>query len=104
MACVVADLGSEVPMEDAFGVQVGHPAGDLVGQLHSHGPTQVFVALQKLLQVPTVDVLDRAGEGMLDPKTKAQTPSMNKSIMDIIDSLESPCFRWMEDGWMMDWW
>lgn len=49
-------------MEDAFGVQVGHPAGDLVGQLHSHGPTQVFVALQKLLQVPTIDVLDQDGE------------------------------------------
>lgn len=74
MACVFADLGSEVPMEDAFGVQVGHPAGDLGGQLHSHGPTQVFVALQKLLQVPTIDVLDRAGERMLDPKPKHRPP------------------------------
>lgn len=61
-------------MEDAFGVQVGHPAGDLIGQLHSHGPTQVFVALQQLLQVPPIDVLDQEGEGMLHPKTKRRPP------------------------------
>lgn len=65
-------------MEDAFGVQVGYAAGDLIGQLHSHEPTQVFVALQELLQVPTVDVLDREGEEMLNLKTTAQTPSDNE--------------------------
>lgn len=61
-------------MEEAFGVQVGHPAGDLVGQLHSHWPTQVVVALQQLLQVPTIDVLDQEGEEMLDPKPKRRHP------------------------------
>lgn len=58
-----ANLGGEVPMEYAFGVQVSHTAGDLTGQLHSHGPTQVFIALQKLLQVSTVNILKRQKNG-----------------------------------------
>lgn len=66
-------------MEDAFGVQVGHPAGDVAGQLHSRGPTQVFVALQKLLQVPTIDVLDQEEEKMLDTSQSA-SDSLRKLI------------------------
>lgn len=45
-------------MEYALGVQVGQTAGDLRGQFHPRGPTQVFVAVYELLQVPTIDVLE----------------------------------------------
>lgn len=68
------DLGGEVPVEDTLGVQVGHPAGDVTGQLHSGGPTQVFVALQKLLQVPSVDVLQREEEEMVDTNQSTARP------------------------------
>lgn len=54
-----ANLGGEVPVKYAFGVQVSHTAGDLTGQFHPCGPTQVFIAVQKLLQVSTIDVLKR---------------------------------------------
>lgn len=58
----LANLGGEVPVEYAFTVQVSQAAGDLTGQFHPRGPTQVFVAVEKLLQVPTVDVLQKDKE------------------------------------------
>ena len=58
----VANLGGEVPVEYAFTVQVSQAAGDLTGQFHPRGPAQVFVAVEKLLQVPAVDVLQRDKE------------------------------------------
>ena len=50
-------------MEDAFGVQVAQAIGDLTGQLDPGCPTQRLVAVQQLLQVPTVDVLQKGREG-----------------------------------------
>lgn len=44
-------------MEYAFRVQVGQTAGDITGKFHPGWPAQVFVAVQKLLQVSTIDVL-----------------------------------------------
>lgn len=44
LACL-ANLGGEVPVEYAFGVQVSQTASDLTGQFHPCGPTQVFVAV-----------------------------------------------------------
>lgn len=61
LACLT-NLGGEVPVEYAFGVQVGQTAGDLTGQFHPCGPTQVFVAVEKLLQVSTIDVLEKHKE------------------------------------------
>lgn len=58
----LANLGGEVPVEYAFGVQVSQTAGDLTGQFHPRGPTQVFVTVQKLLQVSAIDVLQKDKE------------------------------------------
>lgn len=41
----LANLGGEVPVEYAFGVQVGQTTGDLTGKFHPCEPTQVFVAV-----------------------------------------------------------
>lgn len=49
-------------MEDAFGVQVAQAIGDLAGQLDPGCPAQRLVAVQQLLQVPTVDVLQKGRE------------------------------------------
>lgn len=44
-------------MKDALGVQVGQTHGDVGCQFHPCAPAQVLVAVQQLLQVPAVDVL-----------------------------------------------
>lgn len=44
-------------MEDAFAVQVLQPAGNIKRQTDPDAPRQVEVAVQQLLQIPTVDVL-----------------------------------------------
>lgn len=44
-------------MEDAFAVQVLQAAGDIQRQTDPYGPRQVEVAVQQLLQIPSVDVL-----------------------------------------------
>lgn len=54
----LANLRGEVTVEDAFRVQVGQAAGDFTGQLHPGRPAKVFVAVQELLQVTTIDVLE----------------------------------------------
>lgn len=49
-------------MENAFGVQVAQAIGNLTGQLKPGSPAQRLVAVQQLLQVPTVDVLQKGRE------------------------------------------
>lgn len=44
-------------MKDALGVQVGQTHGDVWRQFDPCGPAQVLVAVQQLLQVPAIDVL-----------------------------------------------
>lgn len=44
-------------MEDALGVQVAQPPGDVEGQLDARGPGEEHGAVQQLLQVAAVDVL-----------------------------------------------
>lgn len=44
-------------MEDAFAVQVLQPTGNIKRQTDPDAPRQVEVAVQQLLQIPTVDVL-----------------------------------------------
>lgn len=56
---VCPHLGGEVPVEEALAVQVLQPTGDVQGQAGPHTPGQVHVAAQQLLQVATVDVLDK---------------------------------------------
>lgn len=50
-------LGGEVAVEDALGVQVAQPPGDVEGQLDARGPGEGHGAVQQLLQVAAVDVL-----------------------------------------------
>lgn len=86
----LANLGGEVSVENAFGVQIGQTAGDVTAQLDSGGPTQVFVAVQKLLQVPTIDVLQTQStyhtkhvyilSQELQSREKMRTPSVNLGI------------------------
>lgn len=52
-------LGGEVSVEDAFAVQVLQPSGNIKRQTHPDAPRQVEVAVQQLLQIPSVDVLQR---------------------------------------------
>lgn len=49
-------------MEDSFAVQVLQPAGNIKRQTHPDTPRQVEVAVQQLLQIPSVDVLQTDGE------------------------------------------
>lgn len=51
-------------MEDAFAVQVLQPASNIEGQTDPDGPRQVEVAVQQLLQIPSVDVLQTDGEAL----------------------------------------
>lgn len=55
-------LGGEVSVEDAFAVQVLQPAGNIKRQTDPDAPRQVEVAVQQLLQIPSVDVLQTHGE------------------------------------------
>lgn len=55
-------LGGEVSVEDAFAVQVLQPAGNIKRQTDPDAPRQVEVAVQQLLQIPSVDVLQTDGE------------------------------------------
>lgn len=55
-------LRGEVSVEDAFAVQVLQPAGDIKRQTDPDAPRQVEVAVQQLLQIPSVDVLQTDGE------------------------------------------
>lgn len=48
-------------MEDALAVQVLEPSGDVQRQTDPHTPGQVQVAVQQLLQVTSIDVLQRTG-------------------------------------------
>lgn len=52
-------LGGEVSVEDALAVQVAKPAGDVQRQADPHTPGQVEVAVQQLLQVSPVYILQR---------------------------------------------
>lgn len=61
-ACVCCHLGGEVPVEDAFAVQVAQPPGDVQSQAEPHAPRQVHVAAQQLLQVPAIDELEKTGQ------------------------------------------
>lgn len=49
-------------MEDAFAVQVLQPTSDIKRQTDPDAPRQVEVAVQQLLQIPSVDVLQTDGE------------------------------------------
>lgn len=49
-------------MEDAFAVQVLQPTGNIKRQTDPDAPRQVEVAVQQLLQIPSVDVLQSDGE------------------------------------------
>ena len=55
--CLCRHLGGEVPVEDAFAVQVLQPSSDVQSQAEPQTPRQVHVAAQQLLQVTAVDVL-----------------------------------------------
>lgn len=54
---VSCHLGGEVPVEDAFAVQVLQPSSDIQSQAEADAPRQIHIAAQQLLQVTTVDVL-----------------------------------------------
>lgn len=51
-------LGGQVSVEDALAVQVLQSPGDIQSKAESHTPRQVHVAVQKLLEVATIDVLN----------------------------------------------
>lgn len=65
-ACVFVrrHLGGEVPVEDALAVQILQSSGDVQSQAEPHAPRQVHVAVQQLLQVTAVDVLDHQKQGL----------------------------------------
>lgn len=55
-------LGGEVSVEDALAVQVLQSAGDVERQTDPDTPRQVEVAVQQLLQIPSVDILQKHRE------------------------------------------
>lgn len=59
-------------MEEALAVQVAQATGNIQGQLDADGPGQGGGAVQQLLQVPTVDVLQESpGSGGEDKRAKS---------------------------------
>lgn len=55
-------LGGEISVEDALAVQVLQSAGDIERQTDPDTPRQVEVAVQQLLQIPSVNILQKHRE------------------------------------------
>lgn len=55
-------LGGEVSVEDALAVQVLQSTGDIERQTDPDTPRQVEVAVQQLLQIPSVNILQKHRE------------------------------------------